>query len=231
MPEAQDQNTIMDQVTFAPATKAEKNAGAWIDGEYVGFVNELQGDKKVVLLPGEHEITVRQTGYKDFIQKIVVEPGKEVTLAIKMERDPAAQFSSVNAEVKLKVTPERAAVFLDNAFVGYVHEFGGLGRAMLVAPGKHQVKIALPGYKDFVADINLRPNEKYTIKRDLLPGSIRRQTNQSKKLSVPPLFVNWVHMHHARGTNAIEPQLSYGPVLDNWFCPSFSGAGSTMIWP
>jgi PEGA domain len=179
--EAQNQNSIMGQVTFAPATKVEKNAGVWVDGEYVGFVSELKEDKKVLLLPGEHEIAVRQSGYKDFIQKIVVEPGKEVTLAIKMERDPAAQFSSVNAEVKLKVTPDRAAVFVDNAFAGYVHEFGGLGRAMLLAPGKHQIKIALPGYKDFVGDINLRPNEKYTIKTDLLPGSITEADKSIKK--------------------------------------------------
>jgi hypothetical protein len=175
------QNKVMGQITFVPATKVEKNAGVWVDGQYVGFVNELKGDKKVLLLPGEHEIIVRQSGYHDFSQKVVAEPGKEVSLSIKLERDPNAQFSKENAEVKLKVTPDRAAVFIDDKFVGYVHEFGGLGRAMLVAPGKRQIKIALPGYKDFVADINLHPNEKYTIKTDLQPGSITEADKSIKK--------------------------------------------------
>jgi hypothetical protein len=36
----------------------------------------LKGDKKVLLLPGEHQIEVRQSGYDDFMKKIVVEPGQ-----------------------------------------------------------------------------------------------------------------------------------------------------------
>jgi PEGA domain len=180
-PRSTGQNKVMGQVNFSPATKVEKNAGVWVDGEYVGFVNELNGDKKVLLLPGEHEISVRESGYTNLTQNIVVEPGKEITLALKMERDPRFQFSDINAEVKLNVTPDRAAVFIDNAFVGYVQEFGGLGRAMLVAPGKHQLKIALPGYKDFTADINLHSDEKYTIKTDLLPGSITEADPSIKK--------------------------------------------------
>lgn len=180
-PRSAGQNKVMGQVNFSPATKIEKNAGVWIDGQYVGFVNELNGDKKVLLLPGEHEISVRQSGYKDLTQNIVVEPAKEVTVPVKMERDPRAGYSAVNAEVKLNVTPDRAAVFIDDAFVGYVHEFGGLGRAMLVAPGKHQIKIALPGYKDFVADVNLRSDQKYVIKTDLPPGSITEADRSIKK--------------------------------------------------
>jgi PEGA domain len=79
------------------------------------------------------------------------------------------------------VTPDRAAVFLDNAFVGYVHEFGGVGRAMLVSPGKHELKIALPGYKDFTTEVNLRPNQKFTLKTDLVPGSITEADPAVKK--------------------------------------------------
>ncbi len=82
------------------------------------------------------------------------------------------QYSQVTSEIKLKVEPDRAAVFLDNTFVGYVHEFGGVGRAMLVSPGKHEIKIALPGYRDFTTEVNLLPKQKFTIKTDLLQGSI-----------------------------------------------------------
>ncbi len=67
---------VMGEVQFDGATKVEKDSGVWVDGGYVGYLKELKGDKKVLLLPGEHEIVVRQSGYNDFSQKIVVEPGQ-----------------------------------------------------------------------------------------------------------------------------------------------------------
>lgn len=174
-------NKVMGQVNFTPATKVERNAGVWIDGQYVGYVGELKGDKKILLLPGDHEVTVRQSGYRDLTQRIIVEPGSVRGLAVKMDKDPRVQFPEVTSEVKIKVTPDRAAVFLDNSFVGYVREFGGMGRAMLMSPGKHQLKIALAGYKDFTTDVNLQPNQKFTLKTDLLPASITEADPAIKK--------------------------------------------------
>ena len=165
-------NKVMGQVIFTPATKAEKSAGVWVDGQYVGFIGELKGDKKILLLPGDHEIIVRQSGYVDWSQKVTAQPGQPITLTVKLDKDPRVQYSHVTSEVKLKVEPDRAAVFLDGAFVGYVHEFGGLGRAMLIAPGKHEIKIALVGYKDFTTEVNLQPNQKFTVETKLVPGSV-----------------------------------------------------------
>jgi hypothetical protein len=175
---AQDQatpptgNQVMGQVDFAGKTKAEKTAGVWVDGQYVGYVKELKGDKKVLLLPGEHTISVRQTGYLEVVQKIVTEPGKEMLITFTLERDPAAQFSAAPGQIKLKVTPERAAVFVDGKFAGTVNQFSGVGREMLIAPGEHHIKIDLAGYKPFETDVTLATKQKVTIKTDLLPGSI-----------------------------------------------------------
>ncbi len=177
---AQD-NKVMGQVDFMPATKTERGAGVWIDGQYVGYVNELKGDKKILLLPGDHDIVSRQSGYKDFEQNVTVEPGKTIELAIRLTKDPRVKYSTVTAEVKIHVEPDRAAVFLDGTFVGYVHEFGGVGRAMLVNPGKHEIKIALPGYRDFTTEVNLLPKQKYTIETKLLPGSITQADPAVKK--------------------------------------------------
>jgi hypothetical protein len=176
MSPAQDQQTpstgnqVMGQVEFVGKTKAEKTAGVWVDGQYVGFVSELKGDKKVLLLPGEHTIFARQTGYLELTQKIVTEPGKKTILTITLEKDPKAQFSASNAQVKLKVTPERAAVFVDGQFAGTANQFQGVGRAMLIAPGKHHIKIGLVGYQPFETDVTLSPNQKFSIKTDLVEG-------------------------------------------------------------
>jgi len=165
-------NQILGEVEFVGADKAEKTAGVWIDGQYVGYASELKGDKRIMLLPGQHEISLRQTGYLNLTQTILVEPAKKVIMTVKLEKDPKAQYSAVTSEIKLKVTPERAAVFVDDSFAGYVSQFNGVGKGMLVSPGAHHIKIALPGYQQFDTDVNLLPKQKMTIKTDLAPGSI-----------------------------------------------------------
>jgi hypothetical protein len=166
------QTSIQGELQFVGSTKAEKTAGVWIDGQYVGYVSELKDVKKVMLLPGQHEISMRQTGYLDMTQTYVVEPGKKLVITVKLDKDPKAQFSAVTSEVKLKVTPERAAVFVDGNFAGYVQQFSGMGRGMLVNPGPHHIKIALAGFQEFDTDVNLLPKQKMTIKTDLVAGSI-----------------------------------------------------------
>jgi hypothetical protein len=169
---ASSQNSVQGELQFVGSTKAEKTAGVWIDGQYVGYVSELKDEKKVMLLPGQHEISVRQTGYLDMTQTYVVEPGKKLIITVKLDKDPKAQYSTVTSEVKLKVTPERAAVFVDGNFAGYAQQFSGMGRGMLVSPGPHHIKIALAGYQEFDTDVKLLPKQKVTIKTDLVAGSI-----------------------------------------------------------
>ena len=88
-----------------------------------------------------------------------------------MEKAPIGPLPSVSATVKIAVNPSRAAVFLDGLFVGHVGEFEGLGRGMLVAPGTHQIRIALPGYQTFETDINPLATQKVEIKTDLIRNS------------------------------------------------------------
>jgi hypothetical protein len=165
-------NRVLGQVKIDGKTNVDKSSGVWVDGQYVGFVKELKGDKKILLLPGEHEIEVRQAGYTAVTEKVNVEPGKKITIGIHLQRDPRAQFPhGATSQIKLDVTPDRAAVFVDGGYVGTPHEFGGLGRAMVIAAGKHQIRIALAGYKDFTTEVNLRPKQKITIKTDLIPGA------------------------------------------------------------
>jgi hypothetical protein len=168
----QPPNQVLGEVQFVGAEKPEKTAGVWIDGQYVGYVSELRDDKKVMLLPGQHEISFRQTGYLDGTQSYVVEPGKKLIITVKLDKDPKAQFATVTSEIKLKVTPERAAVFVDGNFAGYVKQFNGMGRGMLVSPGDHHIKIALAGYQEFNTDVKLLPKQKITVKTELVAGSI-----------------------------------------------------------
>jgi PEGA domain len=165
-------NDVMGEIQFVGASKIEKTSGVWIDGQYLGFLKELKGSKKVLLLPGEHEITVRQAGYRDFSQKVLLEPGQKHVVSVAMQKDETATYPETTAEIKLSVSPNRAAVFIDEKFVGHVDEFDGPGQALLVAPGKHRLKISLPGYQAFETEVNLLANQKFQIKTDLFKGSI-----------------------------------------------------------
>ena len=180
-PIAGQTNRVLGQVEIQGKTNVDKSSGVWVDGQYVGFVKELKGDKKLLLLPGEHKIEVRQAGYIAVTQEVNVQPGKKTTIQIHMLRDPRAQFPhGATAQIKLQVTPDRAAVFVDGGYVGTPHDFGGVGRAMVIAPGKHQIRIALAGYQDFTTEVNLRPNQKITIKTDLIPGTQAGPTIKNK---------------------------------------------------
>jgi PEGA domain len=163
-------NKVLGKIELVGASKVENTSGVWIDGQYVGYLNELKGSKKLLLLPGEHEITVRQGGYLDFTQKLSVRAGEKQTIPVKMERDTRVAFPQVTAEIKLDVKPNRAAVFVDGVFVGHVAEFSGLGRALLVTPGKRKIKITLPGYQTFETDIELVANQKSTVKTEMVSG-------------------------------------------------------------
>jgi hypothetical protein len=162
------ENEVMGEIQFEGKSHVEKTSGVWVDGEYVGYLKELKGSKKVLLLPGEHVITVRQDGYQDFTQRVVLQPGQKEVVRVAMEKALTGPLPTVTATVKIAVNPSRAAVFLDGLFVGHVGEFEGLGRGMLVAPGTHQIRIALPGYQMFETDINPLANQKVEIKTELI---------------------------------------------------------------
>jgi hypothetical protein len=74
--------------------------------------------------------------------------------------------------LKISATPSRAAVFVDNQYAGHVDEFDGVGKAMLLTPGQHRVRIALPGYLPFDTVVDLRPGQKLKLETQLVKGSI-----------------------------------------------------------
>ena len=174
MAKAGPQNQILGEVRFTGARSIERDSGVWVDGQYLGYLKELKGKKKVLLIPGTHQISVRQSGYDDFTEDIVVEPAQIRLVEVTMKETPRAVVPDITATLKLKVYPTRAAVFLDDRFVGHAGEFGGAFRSMLISPGKHRIKIELPGYRTFETEVNLLAGQKTEVKTDLVKGSIQQ---------------------------------------------------------
>jgi hypothetical protein len=166
------ENRVLAEVRFVGHDRAEKTAGVWVDGQYVGYVKELSGDKKMLLLPGKHEIVIRQPWYKDYVEQAVLEPGEVHTIVIMLAKEIRTAPKDATGELKISATPVRAAVFVDEQFAGHVDEFDGIGKAMLLTPGQHHVRIALPGYLPFETMVDLRPHQKLKIETALVKGSI-----------------------------------------------------------
>ena len=171
---AQAQDHIMGQIQFLTSSKIVKSSGVWIDGQYVGYLGELKGTNRLRLLPGDHDVLIRQAGYSDFSQKVVIEPRMVVDIQVNLDKDPRFTYPDpkTSSEVRLDVHPGRAAVFLDDYFAGTVDEYYGVEHAMLVVPGKHRIKIALAGYKTFATEVELLPHQKFELRTDLMAGSI-----------------------------------------------------------
>lgn len=166
------ENRVLAEVRFITHNRAEKTAGVWVDGQYLGYAKELTGDKKLLLLPGKHEIAVRQPWYRDYVEQAVLEPGEVHTVNLSLVKDMRTPSKDATGELKISATPERAAVFVDGQFAGHVDEFDGAGKAMLLTPGQHRVRLALPGYLPFETTVDLRPHQKLKIETALVKGSI-----------------------------------------------------------
>lgn len=174
-------NKVMGEVRFEGASKIEKDSGVWIDGGYVGFLKELKGDKKVLLLPGAHQVEVRQAGYASFSQKLTIEPGQVQIVRVAMHLLPGARTPDVTATLKVTVQPGRAAVFLDDQYIGHASELGGAVHSLSISPGKHRIKVELPGYRTFETEVNLAQGQKSEVKTELIKGSIEQAGPEIKQ--------------------------------------------------
>lgn len=177
------ENKVMGEVQFEGVGKLERDSGVWVDGQYVGYLKELKGAKKLLLLPGEHEISVRQGGLDDFVRKIVVEPGQKQTVRVAMRKSTGWRSPMATAELKLTIHPDRAAVFLDDHYIGHVGEFGGKFHSVTIAAGKHRIKVELPGYRTFETELDLLEGQKSEVKTELVKGSIQQNDSSVKQVA------------------------------------------------
>lgn len=167
----QAENKVLGELQLEGTSDVERTSGVWIDGQYLGYLKELKGSKKILLLPGTHQLSVRQNGYQEFKRDVTLQPGEKQLVTVTMVKAPGYVMPAVTSEIKMSVNPDRAAVFLDGQFVGHAGEFGGIGKSLIVAPGHRKISISLPGYNTFNTEVDLQPNQKFVLKTDLVKSS------------------------------------------------------------
>jgi len=159
------------RIKFDTSNGDEKKAGVWVDGQYFGSVDEINHSRKLLVLPGKHEVLVRQAWYQEYLAAVTLEPGETHTLKLAMEKIPV-QTPRDAAKIRIVAYPINAAVFVDDQFTGQVDEFNIAGKWLLVTPGSHKLRIALPGYQPFETTVNLLPKQKMKVQTNLMTGSI-----------------------------------------------------------
>lgn len=170
-------NPMLAEVEIKPASRAERDAGVWVDGQYIGHVRQLRGKSRLTLLPGTHELVFKLVGYEDVRRTIMLEPGERYEYRLAMSTRTELSFPSADetAQIVLSVAPKEAAVFVDDRYVGHVDRFG---KGLRLKAGTYRVKIALPGYQPFESEMTLRAGQRYEIKTRLAKGSIAEQDGQ-----------------------------------------------------
>jgi hypothetical protein len=169
-------NPVQGEIELKAAGKIERNAGLWLDGQYVGFVRDLEGDGKLVLLPGEHKLLFKLIGYNDVTSTIVVEPGSSKRYRVVMVPNPAATYpdESNTAQIRVSVKPEQAAIFVNDSYAGHIDQFDGR-QGMRLSAGTYRLTIALPGHEAFYTELTVRAGQSYEIKAELPKGSLDAQ--------------------------------------------------------
>jgi len=162
------ENKVLGELELAGSSDIERTSGVWVDGQYLGYLKELKGSKKILLLPGTHKLSVRQNGYQDFTRDVTLQPGEKQLVTVTMVKAEGYVMPAVTSEIKMSINPDRAAVSLYGQFVGHTGEFGGIGKSLIVAPGHRKISITLPGYNTFNTEIDLAPNQKFVLKTDLV---------------------------------------------------------------
>ena len=72
-------------------------------------------------------------------------------------------------ELRLKVHPRDAQVFIDGYYAGRVDDFDGVFQSLRLEEGEYQVEIVSPGYQPLAFDVRIFPGEKTSYEGDLLP--------------------------------------------------------------
>ena len=81
--------------------------------------------------------------------------------------------ASPEADLKIRVTPKEASVYVDGYFAGVVDDFDGVFQRLRVLPGQHEIVVYLEGHRSLKERLYLGPNTSRKIEgtmERLAPG-------------------------------------------------------------
>lgn len=139
---------------YLKAAGSPTGAGLFVDGKYLGPAGRFTIAEKYPLSAGEHEVTLQDPRYKDFLAKVTIVPGKTTKLKYRMEPAELAKppygrlrFGGGVSESFVSVTSgDTSAVYLNGKFYGHVDELNNAGGGLLLPPGVDHLRVSSPIY-------------------------------------------------------------------------------------
>ena len=227
------------EVRFSSGSADERDAGVWVDGKYAGYVREFRfrGKKRLLLTPGDHEITIKQSGYQDLTKKITLSAGGFQDIDVSLVPNTKATYPGADrAELRLDIRPKNAAVFVDGMYVGHGSDFGGRFHSLFVTPQKHQLTITLDGYKTYQMEIEPPPNQKTQMSIVLEPGSDSQSTESPDRFWVARGLLFRSVTRSVIGPQTSNPRVGHPQRTEGQQTPSaflvFGGCSTTLgdLW-
>ena len=72
-----------------------------------------------------------------------------------------------DGELRLKIKPRDAQVFVDGYYVGIVDDFDGVFQRLHLPSGPHRIEVRAPGYETLTFDVQIRFDETTKFEGDL----------------------------------------------------------------
>ena len=161
---------VFDNIGFLGITSTPPGATVFIDGSQVpGTTSETPGEP-FHIAPGSHTVRVTLDGYKEYSGTVTVENGKTITLALLLEKIPAAPApppatSAATGSLQVTTLPDGAAVSLDGTPRGTSPvTLTGL------AAGSHTVMLSKAGYADYTGTLTLSAGKTTMLNITLVPA-------------------------------------------------------------
>ncbi len=115
-------------------------AQVYLDGAYLGLTPLVAGTQ-----PGRHRLEVKKAGYRPYRARVRLGAGERVRVFARLV--PEVQ----NGRISVRSEPQGASVYLDGAYRGRTPI------TLEVAPGRYDLRLALPGYRDYRTRVEVRP--------------------------------------------------------------------------
>ena len=139
-------------------------AEVWVDGKYVAEARDLDGYPSYLWLKqGPHHVVVYKGGYRRFEEDVDVRAGMKADLKVRLERgesEPPRRLAAdatprlearrdEKGEIRLKLRPGDASVYVDGEFRGPAQEL----RNLTLPPGHHRIEASRPGFRTLDRDV------------------------------------------------------------------------------
>ncbi len=157
--------TILQKSAGSISIKSEPlSAKIYVDGNAIG----ITPDSIRNVAPGIHEVEISLDGYEVWSKNVSVKAGEEEVLNSILQKSVGS--------IRIKSEPSTAKIFLDGNAIGITPD-----SIRNVAPGIHDVKICLDGYKVWSKKVSVKVGEEVVLNAILQKsaGSIRIKSEPS----------------------------------------------------